>query len=116
VTPEVPESAVRLEATGGAGLTFIMERHAYAMLDAASRSEVFAGGAPLADETATAEEAGRLADFLEGDSEARHVLTSADPEFFGGPAVTGLTFFLRRSGGFRVDVPEVPPVSPPSRN
>jgi hypothetical protein len=114
--PEVPESATRLEATGGAGLTFIIERHAYAMLDVASRSEVFAGRAPLADEPATADEAGRLADFLEGDSPPRRRLTSESPDFFSGPAVTGLAFFLRRSGRFRVDVPDVPPVPPPSRN
>jgi hypothetical protein len=33
--PEVPESAVRLEATGGTGLTFILERRPYHLLGAA---------------------------------------------------------------------------------
>jgi hypothetical protein len=33
MTSGVPESAVRLVATGGAGLTFILDRHDYAPLD-----------------------------------------------------------------------------------
>jgi hypothetical protein len=77
---------------------------------------VFPGRAPLAEAPATADEAARLAGFLEGDTEAGRALRSAEPDFFGGPAVTALAFFLRRSGGFRVDVPDVPPVPPPSRN
>jgi hypothetical protein len=48
MTPEIPESAVRLEAAG-AGLEFVMDRHAYLVLDAAVRSEVFPGRAPLAE-------------------------------------------------------------------
>jgi hypothetical protein len=77
---------------------------------------VFPSRAPLAEAPATADEAARLADFLEGDTEALGALTSAEPDFFGGPALTALAFFLRRSGGFRLDVPDLPPVPPPSRN
>jgi hypothetical protein len=115
MTVEIPESAVRLTATG-TGLEFVLNRHAYLVLDAAARSEVFPGRAPLAEGPATAEEAGRLADFIDGDSPARGRLTSAAPDFFGGPATAGLAFFLRTSGGFRVEVPDLPPVPGPSRN
>ena len=115
MTPDIPESAVRLTATG-TGLELVLHRHAYLVLDAAVRSEVFPGRAPLAEGPATADEAGRLADFLEGDTPARGRLTSASPGFFGGSAAVGLAFFLRTSGGFSVDAPDVPPVPGPSRN
>jgi hypothetical protein len=104
-----------LTATG-TGLEFVLHRHAYLALDAAVGSEVFPGRAPFAGGPATADEAGRLADFLEGNTPARGQLTSAAPDFFGGPAVAGLAFFLRTSGGFRVEIPDVPPVPGPSRN
>jgi hypothetical protein len=115
MTLEIPGSAVRLTATG-TDLEFLVDRHAYLVLDAAVRSEVFPGRAPLAGRPATADEAGLLADFLEGDTPARGRLASAAPDFFGGPAAAGLAFFLRRSGGSRVEVPDVPPVPGPSRN
>jgi hypothetical protein len=104
MTPEVPASAVRL-VSAAAGLTFILDRHAYRLLGAAACEEVFPGRASLADEPAAAEEAGRLADFLEGDSPARRRLAAESPDLFGGPAVTGLAFFLRRSGGARSRMP-----------
>jgi hypothetical protein len=53
MTPDIPESAVRLEAAGP-GLEFVLHRHAYLVLDAAARSEVFPGRAPLAERRATA--------------------------------------------------------------
>jgi hypothetical protein len=115
MTVEIPESAVRLTATG-TGLEFRLHRHAYLVLDAAVCSEVFPGRGSLADRPATADEAGRLADFVEGNTPARGRLTSAAPDFFGGPAAAGLAFFLRTSGGFRVEIPDVPPVPGPSRN
>jgi hypothetical protein len=85
MTPDIPESAVRLTATG-TGLEFLMDRHAYLVLDEAARSEMLPGRAPPAERPATADEAGRLADFIEGDTPARGRLTSAAPDFFGGPA------------------------------
>jgi hypothetical protein len=115
MSPDVPGSAVPL-AAAGTRLEFVMDRHAYFAFDAAVRSEVFPGRAPLAEAPATAEEAGRLAEFVEGDTPARGQLTSAAPDFFAGPAAAGLAFFLRTSGGFRADVPEVLVVPPPSRN
>jgi hypothetical protein len=115
MTPDIPESAVRLTATA-TGLEFVLHRHAYLVLDAAARSEVFPGRGSLAERPATADEAGRLADFLEGDTPARGRLTAAAPDFFGGPALAGLAFFLRTSGGFSVDAPDLPPVPGPSRN
>jgi hypothetical protein len=115
LTPEIPESAVRLTATG-TGLEFLVDRHAYLALDAAVRAEVFPGQGGLVERPATADEAGRLADFLEGDTPVRGRLTSAAPDFFGGPAAAGLAFFLRTSGGFSVEVPDLLPVPGPSRN
>jgi hypothetical protein len=115
MTPEVPQSVVRLVAAGACPDS-LMDRHAYFALEAAVRSEVFLGRPPLAEAPATAEEARRLAEFVEGDAPARGRLTAAAPDFFAGPAAAGLAFFLRTSGGFRVDVPEVPAVPPSSRN
>jgi hypothetical protein len=96
-------------------LTFILDRHPYFALEADAREAVFPGRSPLAEQPATAEEAGRLADFLDGDSLPRR-LAPESPDFFDGPAVTGLAFFFHRSVGFRVGVPELPTVPPPSRN